>query len=38
MVNNATGLLRYQVDWVRVVGPEDTAVLEPTALESTLTL
>lgn len=37
-IQTATGLLRYQVDWVRVVGPEDTAVLEPTALESTLTL
>jgi sortase A len=30
--------LRYEVDWMKVVGPNDTAVLEPSTGESTLTL
>lgn len=33
----ATGLLRYQVDWVKVVAPDDTSVLTPST-ESALTL
>lgn len=33
-----TALLRYLVDWVKVVEPNDTAVLEPSTTESTLTL
>lgn len=33
-----TGLFRYQVDWVKVVEPNDAAVLEPSTAESTLTL
>ena len=37
-LQTATGLLRYQVDWVKVVGPDDMTVLEPTANDSTLTL
>jgi sortase A len=34
---STTGLLRYQVDWVKVVAPDDLSVLVPTS-ESTLTL
>ena len=37
-LQTATGLLRYQVDWVKVVGPDDMTVLGPTAMDSTLTL
>lgn len=37
-IQTATGLFRYQVDWMRVVGPSDTTVLEPSAKESTVTL
>jgi len=33
----ATGLLRYEVDWVKVVAPEDVSVLAPTS-QSALTL
>jgi len=33
----ATGLLRYQVDWVKVVAPDDTSVLTAST-ESALTL
>jgi sortase A len=34
---STTGLLRYQVDWVKVVAPDDLSVLAPTS-ESALTL
>lgn len=34
----ATGLLRYEVDWVKVIEPNDFTVLEPSTTESTLTL
>ena len=34
----ASGLLRYQVDWAKIVGPNDSSVLEPSAAASTLTL
>lgn len=37
-IQTATGLLRYEVDWVKVVEPNDTTVLEPSTAESTLTL
>jgi sortase A len=37
-IQTATGLFRYEVDWVKVVEPSDTTVLEPSAVESTLTL
>jgi sortase A len=37
-LQTANGLLRYQVDWVKVVPPNDTTVLEPSTPESTLTL
>lgn len=37
-IQTATGLLRYQVDWARVVGPNDTSVLAPSTAGSTLTL
>ncbi len=37
-LQTVNGLFRYQVDWVKVVEPNDTAVLEPSTLESTLTL
>jgi sortase A len=37
-IQTATGLFRYEVDWVKVVEPSDTTVLEPSAAESTLTL
>jgi sortase A len=33
----ATGLFRYQVDWVKVVAPDDLSVLSPSS-ESALTL
>jgi sortase A len=33
-----TGLFRYEVDWVKVVEPDDTTVLKPSTTESTLTL
>ena len=33
-----TSLFRYQVDWVRVVEPNDATVLGPSTEESTLTL
>lgn len=33
-----TGLFRYEVDWVKVVEPDDSTVLEPSTQESTLTL
>jgi sortase A len=36
-IQTATGLSRYQVDWMRVVEPGDTTVLEPSK-ESTVTL
>lgn len=36
-LQTATGLLRYQVDWVKVVAPDDTSVLTPST-EATLTL
>ena len=37
-LQTGTGLFRYEVDWVKVVEPSDTTVLEPSAIESTLTL
>jgi sortase A len=37
-VQTATGLQRYAVDWVKVVGPDDTSVLQSSGGESTLTL
>jgi sortase A len=37
-LQTATGLLRYEVDWVKVVAPNDTTGLEPSTGESTLTL
>jgi LPXTG-site transpeptidase (sortase) family protein len=37
-LQTANGLFRYQVDWVKVVEPNDTTVLEPSTPESTLTL
>ena len=36
-LQTAIGLFRYQVNWIKVVAPEDTSVLEPST-ESTLTL
>jgi len=36
-LQTATGLLRYKVDWVKVVAPDDVGVLAPST-ESTLTL
>jgi len=38
LVQTATGLLHYEVDWVKVVGPDDTSVLHSFGDESTLTL
>ncbi len=32
------GLFRYEVDWVKVVEPNDSTVLQPSTQESTLTL
>lgn len=37
-LQTATGLFRYEVDWIKVVEPDDTAVLQPSTVESTLTL
>jgi len=37
-IQTATGLFRYQVDWVRVVEPSDATVLRPSGKESTVTL
>lgn len=37
-LQTANGLFRYEVDWVKVVEPNDTTVLEPSTVESTLTL
>ena len=37
-IQTATGLFRYQVDWMRVVEPSDTSVLKPSGKESTVTL
>ena len=37
-LQTATALFHYEVDWVRVVDPDDITVLEPSAQESTLTL
>jgi sortase A len=34
----ATALVHYQVDWVKIVEPDDTTVLKPSMTESTLTL
>jgi len=34
----ATGLFRYDVEWAKVVEPDDTTVLEPSTTENTLTL
>ena len=36
-LQTATGLFRYEVDWVRVVAPDDNSVLAPST-ESALTL
>lgn len=36
-IQTATGLLHYEVDWVRVVRPDDVGVLAPSS-DSTLTL
>ena len=36
-IQTASGISRYQVDWVRVVDPDDTGVLGPTA-ENSITL
>ena len=36
-LQTATGVLRYEVDWVRVVSPDDISVLAPSA-DSALTL
>jgi sortase A len=38
LIQTATGLLRYEVDWVKVVEPDDTSVLHSGGEESTLTL
>ena len=37
-IQTATGLFRYQVDWMKVVEPSDTTVLEPSSKGSTVTL
>jgi sortase A len=37
-LQTVTGLFRYEVDWVKVVEPNDSTVLEPSTLGSTLTL
>jgi LPXTG-site transpeptidase (sortase) family protein len=34
----ATGLFRYAVDWVKIVEPGDVTVLQPSSVESALTL
>ena len=36
-LQTANGLFRYEVDWVKVVEPHDTTVLNPSTTESTLT-
>jgi sortase A len=36
-LQTATGVLRYEVDWVKVVRPDDISVLGPSA-DSALTL
>jgi len=33
-IQTATGMSRYQVDWVRVVAPDDTGILDPAAASS----
>jgi sortase A len=37
-LQTATELLHYEVDWVKVVDPDDITVLEPSSFGSTLTL
>ena len=37
-LQTATGLFRYEVDWVKVVEPNATTLLDPSTLGSTLTL
>jgi sortase A len=37
-LQTATELLHYEVDWVKVVDPDDISVLEPSTFRSTLTL
>jgi len=37
-LQTATGRFRYAVDWVKVVEPTDTTVLEPSTQESALTI
>lgn len=37
-LQTATGIFHYEVDWVKVVDPDDINVLEPSAQDSTLTL
>ncbi len=37
-LQTATGLFHYEVDWVKVVKPNDSTVLQPSTQESTLTL
>jgi sortase A len=37
-IQTATGLQHYEVDWVKVVEPDDTSVLHSSGDESTLTL
>ena len=37
-LQTATELLHYEVDWVKVVDPDDITVLEPSTFGSTLTL
>jgi sortase A len=34
----ATGLFRYEVDWIKIVEPSDITVLQPSTAESALTL
>lgn len=38
LMQTATGLLRYEVDWVKIVAPDDTSVLHSVDEESSLTL
>jgi sortase A len=37
-IQTPNGLLRYEVDWVKIVAPDDTSVLHSSGGESTLTL
>ncbi len=37
-VQSSQGLFHYEVDWVKIVAPNDVSVLRPTPGESTLTL